>query len=128
MFASLIESGAFSLLGSKNSFGDNVYHCIARSSNLQLLLLAAAATKDAIHVIAGNARGSSPLMLALEGGGGGDGSALAMELVNTSGAFASGPPLFKFSLFSPPPPFNCHSSTSHISSAFEKLRAKNNKT
>jgi ankyrin repeat protein len=90
MFAALVESGAHTLLGSKNASGDNVYHTIARSKNVQLLLLAANATKDSIHVIAGNARGKSPLMLALEGGGGADGAALAMELVNISGSFASG--------------------------------------
>ncbi len=90
MFAALIESGASSLLGAKNASGDNVYHIIARSKNMQLLLLVAEATKVPIHVIAGNALGRSPLMLALEGGGGIDGAAVAVELINISGAFASG--------------------------------------
>jgi ankyrin repeat protein len=91
MFAALLESGACStLLGAKNANGDNVYHVIAREKNLQLLLLAASSTKDAIHVIAANAKGQSPLAVALESPGGDDGNAVAFELVNTSGAFATG--------------------------------------
>jgi ankyrin repeat protein len=90
MFAVLLEFGAASLLGSKNSDGDNVYHIIARQKNMLVLLLAASATKDAIHVIAANAKGQSPLMIALEDAGNGDGLAVATEFINVSGAFATG--------------------------------------
>ena len=92
MFTALIESGACScnLLGAKNSDGDNVYHVIARERNLPLLLLAASSTKDAIHVIAPNAKGQSPVMVALQGPGGAERLAVALELVNTAGCFASG--------------------------------------
>ena len=91
MFAALLESAACTtLLGAKNANGDNVYHVIAREKNLQLLLLAASSTKDAIHVIASNAKGQCPLAVALEAPGGGDGNAVAFELINTAGAFATG--------------------------------------
>jgi ankyrin repeat protein len=90
MFAVLLEFGAANLLGSKNSDGDNVYHIIARQKNMLVLLLAASATKDAIHVIAANAKGQSPLMIALEDAGNGDGLAVATEFINVSGAFATG--------------------------------------
>ena len=90
MFAALLELGAANLLGSKNSNGDNVYHIIARQKNMLVLLLAASATKDAIHVIAANAKGQSPLMIALEDAGNGDGLAVATEFINVSGAFATG--------------------------------------
>jgi ankyrin repeat protein len=90
MFAALLEFGAANLLGSKNSNGDNVYHIISRQKNMLVLLLAASATKDAIHVIAANAKGQSPLMIALEDAGNGDGLAVATELINVSGAFATG--------------------------------------
>ena len=80
----------------------------------------------AIHVIAANALGRSPLMLALEGGGGVDGAAVAMELINISGAFASGE-LDATQLILDT---QTASETLHSTSvpAFERLRAKNNKT
>ncbi len=42
------------------------------------------------QVVAANGDGKSALMIALEGGGGADGAAFAMELINISGCFASG--------------------------------------
>jgi hypothetical protein len=117
-------------MGSKNASGDSVYHVIARENNIQLLLYAASVTKDAIHVIAANAKGQSPLHVALEGQGSADRLAVALELVNTSGAFATGAPrplnmksestlFFLYHLR--------HSCSSHAA-VFEKLRAKNHKT
>ena len=94
MFSALIESGACSpsLMGFKNASGDNVYHVIARERNIQLLLYVASVTKDAIHVIAANAKGQSPLHVAFEGEGSADRLAVALELVNIAGSFATGAP------------------------------------
>ena len=76
-------------------------------------------------------RGGSPaaallLAIALEGGGGVDGAAVAMELINISGAFASGE-LDATQLILDT---QTASETLHSTSvpAFERLRAKNNKT
>jgi ankyrin repeat protein len=94
MFSALIESGACSpsLMGFKNASGDNVYHVIARERNIQLLVYVASVTKDAIHVIAANAKGQSPLHVAFEGEGSADRLAVALELVNIAGSFATGAP------------------------------------
>jgi hypothetical protein len=131
MFSALLQLDISHLLGSKNASGDNIYHLIARQKDLQLLMLAASVTQECIHVIACNEQGRTPLMVALEGQGGTvDGALVAMELVNVSGAFASG----VFHVLAPKQSAHSAHSTSlclvYLSRAavFEKLRAKNGKS